>query len=110
MAPHDRDPAADKCRCVYYGCFCCYEACDCNNPLCLCKGSEDFLCLRCSCCCAINTWVTNDAGNCVRLDAFVAILALPCPPSCAPVRGSSVAASRSPVSPVSPNTSPVPAS
>ena len=36
-------------------CLCCYDACDCNNPLCLVKGASDCLCIRSSCCLAVNT-------------------------------------------------------
>jgi hypothetical protein len=37
------------------GCICCYDACDCNNPLLLYKSAGDCLCIRSSCCLAVNT-------------------------------------------------------
>eukprot|EP00934_Nitzschia_sp_Nitz4_P007397 Nitzschia sp. Nitz4//scaffold443_size6817//1401//2508//NITZ4_009167-RA/size6817-snap-gene-0.16-mRNA-1//-1//CDS//3329552039//7387//frame0 len=52
---HQADAARDKYRCMITGCFCCYDACDCGNILLVSKSAGDCLCLRSSCCCAINS-------------------------------------------------------
>ncbi|KAL7573156.1 hypothetical protein ACA910_018820 [Epithemia clementina (nom. ined.)] len=75
MAAADLD--ADRGRCMIAAFICCYHAWDCNNPLLLCKGAGDCLCIRHSCCMAINTpdkgcGMTTDKerGECCKIGCF----------------------------------------
>lgn len=44
----------DKCHCMVSATLCCYSAIDCGHPVWIYKSAEDCLCIRHSCCLAVN--------------------------------------------------------